>query len=344
MQARAEWLRDVIRGRCPGVALEVLALPGAYDYAALFDAFLEFVATARQTGAGLPALNVTGGTKLMAVAAQEVFSAEGLPVFYVNVETDEDVVIGQNAISHPLAAPTKTREMLHAHGFEVEAQQRPAARAIEPPRGVRRRAPAPEGHARRRRGGFDQPARDAGRVRDRRPTAAAGARAALPQRGRARLRQRRWAGGARLPGGGGPAGRRAAHQRRGDEPEDRPPRRHDTQRDRRGLPLSEYAASDRVRCRPMRPTATAPAAPASRSSPAASSATCAGASSVRGRARPPGHEPRLRRPQRALQFRRRRLAAAGAVVRPHGPMALQAAPPCARSGTRVPAGGAGRAG
>jgi hypothetical protein len=126
MQGRAEWLRDVIRGRCPGVALEVLALPGAYDYAALFDAFLEFVATARQAGAGLPALNVTGGTKLMAVAAQEVFSAEGLPVFYVNVETDEVVVIGQNASSRPLAAPMKTREMLHAHGFEVEAQQRPA--------------------------------------------------------------------------------------------------------------------------------------------------------------------------------------------------------------------------
>ena len=34
--------------------------------------------------AGADALNVTGGTKLMAVAAQEVFRAENKPVFYVN--------------------------------------------------------------------------------------------------------------------------------------------------------------------------------------------------------------------------------------------------------------------
>jgi hypothetical protein len=127
MGRRAGWLRDVIRGRCPGVAVEVLDLPGAYDYAALFDVFVEFVAGAKTLAAdGTPALNVTGGTKLMAVAAQEIFSAESLPVFYVNVETDEVVVIGENARSQPLTAPMKLREMLHAHGFEVEEQQRPA--------------------------------------------------------------------------------------------------------------------------------------------------------------------------------------------------------------------------
>lgn len=123
MQARAGWLRDVIRGRCPGVAVQVLPLPGAYDYAALSDAFLEFVGSA--DAAHRPALNVTGGTKLMAVAAQEVFSAEKLPVFYVSVETDEVVVIGEKARSQPLTAPMRVREMLRAHGFEVEAQQRP---------------------------------------------------------------------------------------------------------------------------------------------------------------------------------------------------------------------------
>jgi hypothetical protein len=125
MQARASWLRDVIRGRCPGVAVDLLPLPGAYDYAALFEAFVEFVDEARQAGDGAPALNVTGGTKLMAVAAQEVFSSEGLPVFYVNVETDEVVVIGENARSQPLTAPLKAREVLHAHGFTVDAHQRP---------------------------------------------------------------------------------------------------------------------------------------------------------------------------------------------------------------------------
>ena len=35
------------------------------------------------------ALNVTGSTKLMAVAAQVVFRSAEKPVFYVNVESDE---------------------------------------------------------------------------------------------------------------------------------------------------------------------------------------------------------------------------------------------------------------
>jgi hypothetical protein len=138
MKSRAKWISDVIRGRCPGVRVETLDLPAAYDYVSLFDAFVDFVAAAKLAGAGRTALNVTGGTKLMAVAAQEVFSAEGWPVFYVNVETDELQVIGERARSEPLSAPMKVREMLHAHGFEAEELHRPAT--TRPQREVAERA------------------------------------------------------------------------------------------------------------------------------------------------------------------------------------------------------------
>jgi len=52
------------------LSVETLELPNAYDYAALSDTFLNYLAEHADEDI---ALNVTGGTKLMAVAAQEVF-------------------------------------------------------------------------------------------------------------------------------------------------------------------------------------------------------------------------------------------------------------------------------
>ena len=72
------------------ISIDILDLPNAYDYTALSEAFLNYLASREQDDI---ALNVTGGTKLMAVAAQEVFRSAGKPVFYVNVETDEVIMI-----------------------------------------------------------------------------------------------------------------------------------------------------------------------------------------------------------------------------------------------------------
>jgi hypothetical protein len=123
MVERSQWLEEVIKGRAHGVQVQQLPLPGAYEYGALADCFMDFLAA--QPEGEVSALNVTGGTKLMAVAAQQVFSAEGLPVFYVNAETDEVVVVGEKAAGQPLRAPLKVHEMLRAHGFAVESKQRP---------------------------------------------------------------------------------------------------------------------------------------------------------------------------------------------------------------------------
>jgi hypothetical protein len=40
-------------------------------------------------------------------------------------ESDEVIVIGQNARSQPLQAKLRVRELLESHGFEVEQQQHP---------------------------------------------------------------------------------------------------------------------------------------------------------------------------------------------------------------------------
>jgi hypothetical protein len=122
MRGAALALQGVIKRKGIGVEVQILDLPDAYEYAALSDAFQEFLEAHR--GERI-ALNVTGGTKLMAVAAQEVFRAYDQPVLYVNVESDEVIVIGQNARSQPLQAKLRVRELLESHGFEVEQQQHP---------------------------------------------------------------------------------------------------------------------------------------------------------------------------------------------------------------------------
>lgn len=122
MKEAAQALRSVIQSKGGGVVVDTLDLPNAYDYAALSDAFLNYLAEHADENI---ALNVTGGTKLMAVAAQEVFRSAGKPVFYVNVESDEALVIGEKSVNRPLLAKLKVHEMLRAHGYSVTMQEQP---------------------------------------------------------------------------------------------------------------------------------------------------------------------------------------------------------------------------
>jgi hypothetical protein len=122
MKDAALALRAVIQTKSGGMVVDMLDLPNAYDYAALSDAFLNYLAGHADENI---ALNVTGGTKLMAVAAQEVFRSAGKPVFYVNVKSDEVLIIGDKTPSQPLRAKLKVHELLRAHGYSVTAQAQP---------------------------------------------------------------------------------------------------------------------------------------------------------------------------------------------------------------------------
>ena len=122
MKSAAAALRAVIQTKASGMVVETLELPNAYDYGALSDAFLSYLAEHESFNI---ALNVTGGTKLMAVAAQEAFREAKKPVFYVNVETDEVLLIGEKSTSQPLRTKLKVHEMLRAHGYSVTQQEQP---------------------------------------------------------------------------------------------------------------------------------------------------------------------------------------------------------------------------
>jgi hypothetical protein len=128
MQAAAASLQAVIKRKGLGIETELLALPDAYEYDALFEAFMNFLDT---QGDRVVALNVTGGTKLMAVAAQEVFRDSKQPVLYVNVQTDEVILVGRAGHSEPLQARLKVRDLLESHGYTVDQQQHPQVTAVQ---------------------------------------------------------------------------------------------------------------------------------------------------------------------------------------------------------------------
>lgn len=119
MRSQSDALAALLRTK--GVKVETLQLRNAYDYSALCDDFLGFLATRADTSM---ALNVTGGTKLMAVAAQEVFRADQRAAFYVNIESDEIVFLG-GGHSAPLQAKLKIAESLRAHGYTTQAGETP---------------------------------------------------------------------------------------------------------------------------------------------------------------------------------------------------------------------------
>lgn len=128
MAARADAIGRLVKSRCPGVEVEILDVPSAYEYGVLENLFLEFLS--KNSGVDI-ALNVTGGTKLMAMAGQDVFRSDGKPVFYVNVESDRVLVLGRKGEETQLAAGLKVHEMLSVHGYSATVPLQPQVTAQE---------------------------------------------------------------------------------------------------------------------------------------------------------------------------------------------------------------------
>lgn len=119
MQDKARWLEKVLREQ--GTKVEKLTIPNPYDYSQCWECFAEWLG--KQTNG--VALNATGGTKVMAMAALDVFREERKPVFYVNIENDE--VIRLDTREAPFALPTKIKlkQYLEVHGYSVLKLSKP---------------------------------------------------------------------------------------------------------------------------------------------------------------------------------------------------------------------------
>lgn len=125
MRRQSDALAAVVKRK--NIAVERLDIADAYDYAGIEDALLGWLSAHDSDNV---ALNVTGGTKLMAMAAQAVFGGNGKPIFYVNAETDEVLFLGRRDLVHRLDARVKLRDYLEAHNYRLTASPtRPEIRA-----------------------------------------------------------------------------------------------------------------------------------------------------------------------------------------------------------------------
>ncbi len=92
MQSRADALQKVLQEA--GVKVRRVQLTDEKNFSLLEGALMDVAAAQDDRDI---ALNLTGGTKLMALAAQSVASAAGWKTFYVDVDTDEVIWIGHQA-------------------------------------------------------------------------------------------------------------------------------------------------------------------------------------------------------------------------------------------------------
>lgn len=113
MQQRGEWLSKVMSRH--NIRVETLNVSDPYDFNGCWETFSDWLTTQKD----MVALNVTGGTKVMAMAAQDVFREMKYPVFYINVENDSLLRLDRG--EKPLILPTKIklREYLESHGYLV---------------------------------------------------------------------------------------------------------------------------------------------------------------------------------------------------------------------------------
>ena len=123
MQRQADALESVFREAA--VRVSRITIADEHDFASIENEFLE-LAAARQ-GEEI-ALNVTGGTKLMALAAQTMAREANWRVFYVDVDTDQVIWLDKNPEPpRKLGATLRLKHYLQGYGFQLGSDvQRPA--------------------------------------------------------------------------------------------------------------------------------------------------------------------------------------------------------------------------
>lgn len=115
-QDSAKILRTVFKQR--QIEVDELPIPDTTDLADLSDRFVKWLDEHANDDL---VLNSTGGTKLMAIAAQEAFRMAGKPVFYVDIDTDRVVWVDDFARTPcRLTRQPSIRTAFFLNGFSVE--------------------------------------------------------------------------------------------------------------------------------------------------------------------------------------------------------------------------------
>lgn len=120
MKDRAGWLKKEIAKHQVAVLPDIEIGNAETDIAAIQDALMKW-ADEHKVLMEESVLNVTGGTKPMAIAAQEVFRMGGRPVFYVDVATDKVSWVSGSGEALQLEKSPNLSQFLGLNGFELES-------------------------------------------------------------------------------------------------------------------------------------------------------------------------------------------------------------------------------
>ncbi len=114
MQNRALSLQKVLQEN--GIVSQIVPLPDEHNLDILETTLLEVAVNFE----GLSiALNVTGGNKLMALAAYSVAQASGWLTFYVDVDTDQIIWLDKNHPAQPLSQDLRLNHYLRSYGYSL---------------------------------------------------------------------------------------------------------------------------------------------------------------------------------------------------------------------------------
>lgn len=116
MREKAGHLAAVLKEN--DIRVTELNLIDEHDPRRIENELLELAATLGPEGIEL---NITGGTKLMSVAAQSVAAASDWRMFYVDADTDQVIWLGQGPQeSRPLTEQLRLGHYLRSYGFEIK--------------------------------------------------------------------------------------------------------------------------------------------------------------------------------------------------------------------------------
>jgi hypothetical protein len=111
MQERSKALENIYKPR--GIGVERILIDDPWDAGHISDQILELLTRYPE---GDIALNATGGTKLMSIAAYEAFRSCELPIFYIHPEQDRLIWLSPKKPAVDLVGRLKLNDYLTAYG------------------------------------------------------------------------------------------------------------------------------------------------------------------------------------------------------------------------------------
>jgi hypothetical protein len=111
MQERSIALENIFKPK--GISVQRCLINDPWDAGQISDQVLDIITHYPKGGI---ALNATGGTKLMSIAAYEVFRSENLPIFYIHPEQDKLIWLSPKQPAIALSNRLKIEDYLTAYG------------------------------------------------------------------------------------------------------------------------------------------------------------------------------------------------------------------------------------